>query len=164
MLDLANDLATSPVATHDYAQLNWNEYWQFAEACHRHGYTFEPVKQKTDDGWNLTVFHITGYLDDPQNQKAAARSQKTDGKMPVLAIPGSYMDAHRWFQEARLGKPMHLQLYDEGYDIWMGNNRGTKYSNESDKFPEKSDDSFERWDFSWAEMGLYDGRALISKV
>jgi len=59
---------------------------------------------------------------------------------------------------------MHLQLYDEGYDIWMGNNRGTKYSNESDKFPEKSDDSFERWDFSWAEMGLYDGRALISKV
>ena len=59
---------------------------------------------------------------------------------------------------------MHLQLYDEGYDIWMGNNRGTKYSNESDKFPDKDDDGFERWDFSWAELGLYDGRALINKI
>jgi len=59
---------------------------------------------------------------------------------------------------------MHLQLYDEGYDIWMGNNRGTKYSNESDKFPDKNDDSFEKWDFSWAELGLYDDRALMVKI
>jgi len=23
---------------------NQDEYWKFAEACHHHGYTFEPVK------------------------------------------------------------------------------------------------------------------------
>lgn len=58
---------------------------------------------------------------------------------------------------------MHLQLYDHGYDIWMGNNRGTKYSNESDLFP-VNDDSFDRWDFSWAELGLYDDPAFMDLI
>ena len=58
---------------------------------------------------------------------------------------------------------MHLQLFDFGYDVWMGNNRGTKYSNTSDKFP-VNDDSFDRWDFSWGELGMYDGRAFITKI
>ena len=59
---------------------------------------------------------------------------------------------------------MHLQLYDEGYDIWMGNNRGTKYSDVSDKYPDKNDDGLERWDWSWAELGLYDDPAMISLI
>ena len=132
--------------------------------CHAHGYTFEPLQEKTDDGWTLTVFHITGYLLDPLHSKAKARSEKTEGKFPVLSINGSFGDAETWFKDAGLGKPMHLQLYDEGYDIWMGNNRGTKYSNVSDEFPDKNDDSFERWDFSWAELGLYDDSAMIRKI
>ena len=71
-------------------------------------------------------------------------------------------DAQLWFASAK-DKPMHLQLYDEGYDIWMGNNRGTKYSNVSDEFPH-NDESFERWDFSWAELGLYDDSAFMSLI
>ena len=93
--------------------------------CLEHGYTFEPVQEKTDDGWTLTVFHITGYALDPLHKKTKARAAKTEGKYPVLAIPGSFMDAESWFSDAGLAKPMHLQLFDEGYDIWMGNNRGT---------------------------------------
>ena len=58
---------------------------------------------------------------------------------------------------------MQLQLYDQGYDIWMGNNRGTKYSNDSDLFP-INDDSFERWNFSWAELGLYDDPAFMDLI
>ena len=58
---------------------------------------------------------------------------------------------------------MHFQLYDQGYDIWMGNNRGTKYSNVSEKFPD-DDDSFERWDFSYAELGIYDNPAFMDLI
>ena len=58
---------------------------------------------------------------------------------------------------------MHLQLYDNGYDIWMGNNRGTKYSNESDTYP-VNDDSFDRWNFSWAELGRFDGPAFMDLI
>ena len=59
---------------------------------------------------------------------------------------------------------MHLQLFDEGYDIWMGNTRGTRFSNVNDKYPDPKDESFERWDWSWGELGVYDDRALISKI
>ena len=45
----------------------------------------------------------------------------------------------------------------------MGNNRGTKYSNVSDKYPE-NDDSFDRWNFSWAELGLYDDPAFMDLI
>ena len=46
----------------------------------------------------------------------------------------------------------------------MGNNRGTKYSDVSDKYPDKNDDGLERWDWSWAELGLYDDPAMISLI
>lgn len=45
----------------------------------------------------------------------------------------------------------------------MGNNRGTKYSNDSDFFPIQ-DESFDRWNFSWAELGLYDDPAFMDLI
>jgi len=137
------------------------EYALFAEQCIKYGYTFEPFVVKTEDAWNITVFQITGYIDDLEAQ--AARDLLTDDKMPVLSIPGSFCDAHTWFRDAKDGKPMQLQLYDHGYDIWMGNNRGTKYSNDSDTYP-VNDDSFDRWNFSWAELGLYDDPAFMDLI
>jgi len=59
---------------------------------------------------------------------------------------------------------MHLQLFDRGYDIWMGNNRGTKYSNFNPNFPDDQEESFERWDFSWGELGRYDIPAFMDKI
>ena len=116
---------------------------------------------KTDDLWSLTLFHITGYIDDPEMEQK--RAALTDGKLPVLTISGSFGDAQRWLNDAKGGKPMHLQLFDNGYDLWMGNNRGTKYSNVSELFPEQNED-FERWNFSWAELGMYDVPAFMDQI
>ena len=44
----------------------------------------------------------------------------------------------------------------------MPNNRGTRYSNTNDRDGEWSEQ--ERWDFSFAEMGLYDQPAFIEKI
>ena len=54
---------------------------------------------------------------------------------------------------------MPLLLADEGYDVWMGNNRGTEYSlgNKNGLTTDKK----EYWAFSFAEMGLYDDTANI---
>ena len=49
-----------------------------------------------------------------------------------------------------------------GYDVWFGNNRGTPYSDTNRRDGEWS--LKEKWDFSWAEMGLYDLPAEIDKI
>lgn len=61
------------------------------------------------------------------------------------------------------GPSMCLQLVDRGYDVWMGNNRGTKHSNVNDK-DDGSWSFYERWNFTYADMGLYDMPAMIDKI
>lgn len=45
-----------------------------------------------------------------------------------------------------------------GYDVWMGNNRGNKYSN-THKTLTKHDRAF--WDYYQEDLGMYDLPALI---
>ena len=60
-------------------------------------------------------------------------------------------------------KPFHLQLVDAGYDVWIGNNRGTEYSR-GHKTLSAVDDEKEYWDFSFAELGLYDDTANVQMI
>ena len=48
---------------------------------------------------------------------------------------------------------MPLMLADAGYDVWLGNNRGTEYSQ---KHTNLTVDDEKFWEWSWAEMGRYD--------
>ena len=52
-----------------------------------------------------------------------------------------------------------LMLVDQGYDIWMTNNRGTQYSRQHTSLDATKDNKY--WEFSWAEMGLYDDKSNI---
>jgi len=59
------------------------------------------------------------------------------------------------------GKPFHLLLVDDGYDVWIGNNRGTEYSQQHDTL-KPTDNDF--WMYTWADMGLYDDIANIKMI
>lgn len=85
---------------------------------------------------------------------------------PVLINHGDYGDAASWLQyiidygDGSL--PYLLKLADYGYDLWFSNNRGTWYSQGHVSLDPTTDGEY--WDFSWADMGLYDDTANIRTI
>lgn len=53
-------------------------------------------------------------------------------------------------------------LADQGYDVWIGNVRGNKYSRSHSYLD--PDNQIEFWDFSWHHIGIYDLPAMIDYV
>ncbi len=56
---------------------------------------------------------------------------------------------------------MMLQLAETGYDVWVGNNRGTEYSQEHTSLTQND---AEFWNFTWETMGKYDVPAMVNKI
>lgn len=54
-----------------------------------------------------------------------------------------------------------LMMADAGYDVWLGNNRGTRYG-QAHTTMDKSEAEF--WDFSFQDMGEHDTPAFIEYV
>lgn len=52
-------------------------------------------------------------------------------------------------------------LSDNGYDVWLGNARGTRYSN---KHTTLSNKSFDYWNFDWHEIAVKDLPASIDYI
>ena len=54
-----------------------------------------------------------------------------------------------------------FQLVNAGYDVWLGNQRGTKHSPGHKTLTQKDK---EYWEFSFTEMGTYDAPAQVDYV
>lgn len=52
-------------------------------------------------------------------------------------------------------------LADEGYDVWLGNHRGTTYSKDHMELAAWNN---EYWDFGMHEIGIYDLPATIQYI
>jgi hypothetical protein len=53
-------------------------------------------------------------------------------------------------------------LAQAGYDVWLGNSRGTKFSRKHLTLDPDQDKEY--WEFSYAENGKYDLPAMIDYV
>ena len=113
----------------------------------------------TNDGYILTIFRITW----------GQESDYTPTKPPIIFNHGLLGEAYSYLGGRDYSgfwsphhKPWELMLSDLGYDVWMTNNRGTQYSQQHTSLDAEEDNQF--WEFSWAEMGLYDVPANIKIV
>ena len=107
--------------------------------------TWEPYQVTTSDGWVETVFRVYD------------ASKLDQARAPVYLMHGAGSAAQDWlFSWA-------TELTDYGFELWLGNSRGTAYSNTN-----VNDGSWanpeDRWDWSFAEQGTIDIPAQLEKL
>ncbi|CAD7078756.1 unnamed protein product [Hermetia illucens] len=113
------------------------------ELIKKYGYPAETHHVETDDGYILEVHRIA-----------------RPGAQPIYLQHGNLDSSGTWvLMGPNLG--LAYYLWESGYDIWMGNNRGNRYSR---KHKTLSDSSSSFWDFSWHEIALYDLTATIDYI
>ncbi|KAK9097298.1 hypothetical protein Sjap_022795 [Stephania japonica] len=86
----------------------------------------------------------------------------------VLALSSSklysyfinYAGGDAWFLNS-IGQSLGFILVDQGFDVWVGNVRGTHWSHGHISLTERSK---EFWDWSWQELALYDLATMIKHV
>lgn len=115
------------------------------EMIRKHHYNVEEHTVKTDDGYILTLFRI-------------APNVMTAEKRPVvLLVHGLFGSADDWLLMGP-GKSLAYILADAGFDVWLGNTRGSKYSRHHiAKHPALPD----FWQYSNDEIALLDLPAMI---
>ncbi|XP_038109497.1 lipase 1 [Culex quinquefasciatus] len=114
----------------------------------KYGYKVEDHNVITEDGYVLKVFQM------PPRQRSCVK------KKPVLLVHG-LLSSSADYVFAGPNSSLAYQLSDNGYDVWLANMRGSRYSREHLRLPVQSK---EYWDFSWHEMGVYDLPAIIDLV
>ena len=102
----------------------------------------------TEDGYELNVFRIK------------TQETKPDAKV-VFMQHGITDSADCWIMHHSELAPAY-QLARKGYDIWLGNQRGTKYSMGHKTLNPWKDMKY--WQFSFTEMGDFDAPAQIDYV
>lgn len=115
-----------------------------------HGYRAASYTVETADGYILTLFRISGFLNE------TVTMQK-----PVAFMQHGLLDnADTWIVNDPALAPGFLMV-NAGFDVWFGNSRGSKYSLAHVNMTTK-DAAY--WQFSWQEMGQYDIPAEVNFV
>ena len=81
---------------------------------------------------------------------------------PILFQHGILSDSDAWITHHPEVAPAFVAA-TAGYDIWLGNSRGNKYSTGHATLDPKTD-ADKYWDFGWQEMGWYDNIAVLKYI
>ncbi len=110
---------------------------------------------KTKDGYFLQLFRISA----PKGQKS---NLKKNPKRRVVLLQHGVLDSSDSWVANYEKMSLAFILANKDYDVWLGNNRGNKYSRSHVKFDPDTDKQF--WDFSLHEMGTLDVPAMIDFI
>ncbi|XP_011498523.1 PREDICTED: lipase 3-like [Ceratosolen solmsi marchali] len=115
-----------------------------------YNYSVETHTVQTEDGYILELNRITGRIDKP--------SPKV--KQAVLLQHGLLCSSMDWVL-AGPKKGLGFILSDIGYDVWLGNVRGSRYSRKHNHY---TVEEAKYWNFDWHEIGLYDLPTMIDYI
>lgn len=85
----------------------------------------------------------------------------SNGKPVVYFQHGILDTADAWVMNEPSVAPAFV-VASKGYDVWLGNSRGNRYSQSHTTYDPKKDDAY--WQYSWEEMGDYDIPANLEYI
>uniref|UniRef100_A0A0G4HYI8 Partial AB-hydrolase lipase domain-containing protein n=1 Tax=Chromera velia CCMP2878 TaxID=1169474 RepID=A0A0G4HYI8_9ALVE len=113
------------------------------ELIERAGYECEDHFAETSDGFFLVLHRIKG----------------NEGRPPLIFMHGLMMCDEVWVFEKRFSLPIFL--HEKGYDVWLCNNRGNKYSWMHQRL-NRAEEKY--WDYSIDELARYDVPTCVDYV
>ncbi|KAI0476531.1 alpha/beta-hydrolase [Xylariaceae sp. FL0804] len=123
----------------------------FVELCAMYGYTAEEHVVQTKDGFLLGI-HRLAWRKGEEDMKV--NSGPASIKKRVLYLHhGLLMNSEVWVSLTDAQRCLPFVLVDQGFDVWLGNNRGNKYSKKS---IHHSPATIPFWNFSIDEFAFYD--------
>ncbi|XP_072401016.1 lipase 1-like [Diabrotica undecimpunctata] len=119
------------------------------ELTNQMGMTAEPHKVITEDGYILKIFRIK-----PLNR------MEQENREPVLLQHGMLGSCEHFLQAKN--NSLALILFNNGFDVWLGNSRGNFYSRKHVSLDADRDKEF--WFYTLDELGQYDQPAVIDHI
>jgi len=127
---------------------NCTEDWCYTagELLSTKGYPVQEHFVKTDDGFILRMFRTSRNFTQP--------------RPAVLLQHGAVDSADTWVLNTP-AQSLPMILADQGFDVWLGNTRGNKYSRNHTKYNPLQK---EFWDYSTDEMAQFDLPAEVNYI
>ncbi|XP_049881145.1 lipase 1-like [Pectinophora gossypiella] len=136
------EIRTLAKLARDPGLYNEDAYLNISQLVNKYGYDFEEHFVTTQDGYILALHRIPGK------------------GPPVLLVHGLLFSSDDYVT-AGPESALSYYLSSEGYDVWLANARGNKYSK---RHVTLSPNQSEFFNFSWDEMGRYDLPATIDYI
>ncbi|KAJ8521181.1 hypothetical protein ONZ45_g2118 [Pleurotus djamor] len=128
----------------------------FSDLCEIFGYEHEEHVVLTKDGYLLGLHRLPSMKGEHKTNPGTST-----GKPVVYLHHGLLMNSEVWICLTEAERSLPFVLVEQGYDVWLGNNRGNKYSKKS---IHHGPDSSKFWDFSIDDFAWHDIPDSISYI
>jgi lysosomal acid lipase/cholesteryl ester hydrolase len=126
----------------------------FVELCELYGYYAEEHIVQTKDGYLLGL-HRLGWKkgEDYASVQVNTKHEGSRKKKVVYLHHGLMMNSEIWVCLTEQERCLPFLLVERGYDVWLGNNRGNKYSKKSTTM---TPNETKFWSFSIDQFAFHD--------
>ncbi|KAL6073071.1 cholesterol esterase [Balamuthia mandrillaris] len=132
------------------------------------GYPVEEHYATTHDGYILCIHRIpagrassSSSSSSPQAQRDGEEEGQDTIKPVVFVLHGFMQSSEAWVCRKKPEDNLALALADLGYDVWLGNVRGNKYSMKHIKYLPQSE---RYWNFCLDHLLQYDVPAMVEYI